>query len=219
MGQLLFGRDHEQGISGDRQLHSGAAASVASAQARESRTEGGSLSTPATLRAIRARAASPAWSRRVEGEGVMPCPRAGCREIRMSGSMSRGWKRTVWRALQASRTTPRHLLTLLWILSLGERLRLGRLERTSHPALRGVLAVAERGHSFPPNRRAAPTVRPCSQMRPTPGLLEFPPARPAGIQTQPSGNDNIGFVTKHAGAPPFAAAPLDAESHQKIEAS
>jgi hypothetical protein len=32
MGQLLFGWDHEQGVSADRQLYSGAAASVASAQ-------------------------------------------------------------------------------------------------------------------------------------------------------------------------------------------
>jgi hypothetical protein len=30
------------------------------------------------------------------GEGLMLCPRAGCREIRMSGSMSRGWKRVLW---------------------------------------------------------------------------------------------------------------------------
>jgi RNA-directed DNA polymerase len=96
MGQLLFGWYHEQGVSGDRQLYSGAAASVVSAQARESRQEGGSLSTPAPLRAIRARAAYPAWSGRAVGEGVMLCPRAGCREIRMSGSMSREWKRVVW---------------------------------------------------------------------------------------------------------------------------
>ena len=38
----------------------------------------------------------PGWSGRAVGEGVMLCPRAGCREIRMSGSMSRGWKRVVW---------------------------------------------------------------------------------------------------------------------------
>lgn len=30
----------------------------------------------------------------------------------MSGSMSREWKRTVWQAPQARRTTPRHFLTL-----------------------------------------------------------------------------------------------------------
>jgi hypothetical protein len=34
--------------------------------------------------------AHPAWPKRAVGEGVMSCPRAGCREIRMSGSMSRG---------------------------------------------------------------------------------------------------------------------------------
>ena len=42
MGQLLLGWNHEQGVPRDRQLHSGAAASVASAQAREGRQEGGS---------------------------------------------------------------------------------------------------------------------------------------------------------------------------------
>jgi len=30
----------------------------------------------------------------------------------MSGSMSREWKRTIWQAPQARRTTPRHFLTL-----------------------------------------------------------------------------------------------------------
>ena len=30
----------------------------------------------------------------------------------MSGSMSREWKRIVWQAPQARRTTPRHFLTL-----------------------------------------------------------------------------------------------------------
>ncbi len=34
------------------------------------------------------------------------------REICTSGSMSREWKRTVWQAPQARRTTPRHFLTL-----------------------------------------------------------------------------------------------------------
>ena len=35
LGQLLLGWHHEQGVSGDRQLHGGAAASVVPAQARE----------------------------------------------------------------------------------------------------------------------------------------------------------------------------------------
>ncbi|MGK2908726.1 MAG: hypothetical protein ACSLE1_02840 [Sphingobium sp.] len=34
------------------------------------------------------------------------------REICTSGSMSREWKRIVWQAPQARRTTPRHFLTL-----------------------------------------------------------------------------------------------------------
>src|SRR6516164_8627022 len=46
----------------------------------------GQLSTPAPLRDLRARASDPAWARRAVGEGVRSCPRAGCREIRMSGS-------------------------------------------------------------------------------------------------------------------------------------
>jgi hypothetical protein len=37
-------------------------------------------------RDLRARASDPAWARRAVGEGVRSCPRAGCREIRMSGS-------------------------------------------------------------------------------------------------------------------------------------
>ena len=42
------------------------------------RRRGGSLSTLAPLRALRARTPEPAWARRVVGEGVMSCPRAGC---------------------------------------------------------------------------------------------------------------------------------------------
>src|SRR5580704_7566732 len=51
------------------------------------RSKGRQLSTPAPLRDLRARASDPAWARRAVGEGVRSCPRAGCREIRMSGSM------------------------------------------------------------------------------------------------------------------------------------
>ena len=42
------------------------------------RRKGGSLSTLAPLRALRARAPVPAWARRAVGEGVKSCPRAGC---------------------------------------------------------------------------------------------------------------------------------------------
>ena len=42
------------------------------------RRKGGSLSTLAPLRVLRARAPVPAWARRAVGEGVKSCPRAGC---------------------------------------------------------------------------------------------------------------------------------------------
>ena len=42
------------------------------------RRKGGSLSTLASLRALRSRAPDCAWSRRVVDEGVRSCPRAGC---------------------------------------------------------------------------------------------------------------------------------------------
>jgi hypothetical protein len=61
----------------------------------------------------------------------------------MSGSMSRGWKRTVWQAPQASRTIPRHLLTLLVaaaadvdqtrsLWSLRQRAALGKTRHSSY---------------------------------------------------------------------------------------
>ena len=42
------------------------------------RRKGGSLSTLAPLRVLRARTSDPARSRPVVGEGVRSCPRAGC---------------------------------------------------------------------------------------------------------------------------------------------
>jgi hypothetical protein len=42
------------------------------------RRQGGTLSTLAPLRALRARTSVPAWARRAVGEGVKFCPRAGC---------------------------------------------------------------------------------------------------------------------------------------------
>jgi hypothetical protein len=61
------------------------------------------LSTPASVRALRARTSNRAWARRAVGEGVKSCPRAGCGrsacpvrwEIRLSGSRppNRNWAR------------------------------------------------------------------------------------------------------------------------------
>ena len=49
---------------------------------------GRDLSTLAPLWALRARTPNRAWARRAVGEGVKSCPRAGWREICMSGSMT-----------------------------------------------------------------------------------------------------------------------------------
>src|SRR6516164_683921 len=60
--------------TGPKETH----ASVVALQAQGLATQGRSLSTPAPLRALRARTPDPAWSWPVVGEGVMSCPRAGC---------------------------------------------------------------------------------------------------------------------------------------------
>ena len=92
MGQLLQCWHYDQSVSRARQLHSRAVAPVAAIQAQSQTTQGRELSTPAPLRDLRARASDPAWTRRAVDEGVTSCPRAGCREIRMSGCVSsEGW--------------------------------------------------------------------------------------------------------------------------------
>src|SRR5467141_2984310 len=78
MGELLQCRHRQQGLSGDRQLHRWAVAPVVAHQAQGQATQGRDLSTLASLRALRARTPKPAWARRVVGEGVKCCPRAGC---------------------------------------------------------------------------------------------------------------------------------------------
>jgi group II intron reverse transcriptase/maturase len=76
MGELLFGRRCQQGVSGARRLRGGAAAPVVALQAQgQAKRE---LSTLAPLRALRARTPEPAWVRRAVDEGVRSCPRAGC---------------------------------------------------------------------------------------------------------------------------------------------
>src|SRR4030088_367667 len=83
MGELLSSRHRQQGVSGTRQLHSDAVAPVVAVQAQNQASQGRNLSTPASLRALWARApeqawARKAWARRAVGEGVKFCPRAGC---------------------------------------------------------------------------------------------------------------------------------------------
>src|SRR5690242_709186 len=101
VGQLLQRRLHQQGVSRARQLRGCAVAPVVAVQAQGQATQARELSTLAPLRDLRARASDPAWARRAVGEGVRSCPRAGCREIRMSGSMRGMWKRSYGRATEA----------------------------------------------------------------------------------------------------------------------
>ena len=78
MGELLPSRHRQQSVPGARQLHRCAVAPVVAFQAQSQAAQGRDLSTPAPLRALRARPPVPAWARRAVGEGVMSCPRAGC---------------------------------------------------------------------------------------------------------------------------------------------
>src|SRR5947207_13939575 len=96
VGELLLSRYRQSGVSGARQLCGCAVGSVVAFQAQDQTKQGRQLSTLAPLRDLRARASDPAWARRAVGEGVRSCPRAGCREIRTSGSMRRKGERAVW---------------------------------------------------------------------------------------------------------------------------
>ena len=78
MGELLPSRNRHQSVSCDRQLHRCAVAPVVAHQAQSQGPQGRDLSTPAPLRALRARTPDRAWARHAVGEGVRSCPRAGC---------------------------------------------------------------------------------------------------------------------------------------------
>src|SRR5271170_5211239 len=78
MGELLRGRNRQQGVSSARCLRGDAVAPVVALQAQSQ--AGRELSTLAPLRALRARTSEPAWARRAVDEGVRSCPRAGCRK-------------------------------------------------------------------------------------------------------------------------------------------
>src|SRR5713101_2979465 len=75
MGELLPSRHRQQSVSGTRQLHRDAVAPVVAVQAQNQASQGRDLSTPASLRALRARTLDSAWARRAVGEGVKFCPR------------------------------------------------------------------------------------------------------------------------------------------------
>src|SRR5215469_4099999 len=70
-------------------------------QAQGQATQGRELSTLAPLRALPARMPDTAGSRPVVREGVKSCPRSGCGEICMSGSMSGVRKRSQGRTSEA----------------------------------------------------------------------------------------------------------------------
>ena len=80
MGELLRGRNRQQGVSSARCLRGDAVAPVVAPQAQSQATKGRELSTLAPLRALRARTPDSAWARRAVDEGVRSCPRAGCRK-------------------------------------------------------------------------------------------------------------------------------------------
>src|ERR1700688_1518439 len=101
MGELLQSRHRQQGVSGTRQLRSDAVAPVVAVQAQGQAKKGRELSTPAPLRALRTRTPNCAWARRVVGEGVKSCPRAGCGKSACPGSMSGVWKRGHGRTSEA----------------------------------------------------------------------------------------------------------------------
>src|SRR6516162_7880171 len=81
MGELLQGRNRQQGVPSDRQLHRCAVAPVVAYQAQGQATQGRDLSTLAPLRVLRTRTLNCAWARRVVGEGVKVLSESRMQEI------------------------------------------------------------------------------------------------------------------------------------------
>src|SRR5271165_2984446 len=163
MGELLRGRNRQQGVSGGRCLRGGAGAPVVAPQAQSQ--AGRELSTLAPLRALRARTPESAWARRAVDEGVRCCPRAGCRKSACpvvcpakAGVFSRR------KACRGKNQNP-----VVWIAGWRETKTLkpidnvSRGETTSHRAVTTVNAKVASKVSSPegraPNRRAKAALR------------------------------------------------------------
>src|SRR5271165_4879292 len=160
MGELLRGRNRQQGVSSARCLRGDAVAPVVALQAQSQAAKGRELSTLAPLRALRARTSDPAWARRAVDEGVRSCPRAGCRKSACpvvcpakAGMFSRR------KACRGKNQKP-----VVWIAGWRETKTLkpidnvSRGEATSHRAVTTVNAKVASKMSSPegraPNRRA-----------------------------------------------------------------
>jgi hypothetical protein len=93
------------------------AISIPSKLPKNATAQGRDLSTLAPLRALRARTLNRAWTRRVVGEGVRSCPRAGCERfacpVRWAGSENGVMAEPLrHRQTKEAETDTRHIPTL-----------------------------------------------------------------------------------------------------------